>query len=63
MQHNTTHAEIILDTLITENKTDDSNITIENTNAPGTPANENKQPNKKGFNEEKDENQNTEHKK
>ena len=44
VQHNTTHAEIILDTLITENKTDDSNITIENINASGTPAKENKQP-------------------
>ena len=41
VQHNTTHAETILDASISENKTDDSNLTIENINAPATPAKEN----------------------
>ena len=36
----TTHAEFILDALITENKTNDSNLATENINAPATPAKE-----------------------
>ena len=42
MRHNTTHAGIILDASITEKKTDDSELTIENINVPATPAKENK---------------------
>ena len=64
MRHNTTHAGIILDASITEKKTDDSELTIENINVPATPAKENKhQLNRvKKNNQEKDKNQNKEHK-
>ena len=41
MRHNMTHAEIILEASITENKTDDSNLVIENINAPATTTKEN----------------------
>ena len=42
MRHNTTQAGIILDASITEKKTDDSELTIENINVPATPAKEKK---------------------
>lgn len=63
MRHNKIHAEIISDTSINENKTDYLNFTIENINAPATPAKSNKQQlNRKKMQSKKDKNQNKKHK-